>query len=173
MPDAIVDAFRVEETENQGEDLLVLYGTGRFDPSYKIFVDRDSFVQKERGFEAKEYKSNTTVGFDFIDYQLELSFRENGRLTFAVEVYIHPPTEEAFRVYAAKRIREVAATRLQEVNYLPEIRTKKRKLGLVENVEGHIGTFITGKKGTIKQQKQKIGNNLAKLLGGTRRRRRS
>jgi hypothetical protein len=40
-------------------------------------------------------------------------------------------------------------------------------------VEGHIGTFITGKKGTIKQQKQKIGNNLAKLLGGTRRRRRS
>jgi len=55
----------------------------------------------------------------------------------------------------------------REISYLPNIQTPAG-LGLVENVEGHVGSFLTGKTGSIPQQKSKIRQNM-NIAGGARR----
>jgi hypothetical protein len=163
-----IKVFEVHETMTDGEDLFVFWtGPHESDPEYQFVLDHDSYKKTDFGIEASPPLSKTKIRFSFFDHRLEILFTENGRYIFSFALFIHPQAKQHFFFYIGKRLREVAMRRHDEVAMLPGMGTKKNDLVLVENVESVIGSFLTGKKGSVEQQKQNLKKEFS---GGATRR---
>lgn len=163
MPSPYIELFMHDATSNPGEDLLLFWtGPGAGDPEYEAFVDRDTFTEIDDGFIANPLLSNTRIEFHFFNNRVAILYVEKERYIFTTSIRIHPDAREQFYRYARQRIQESLARRMQELSYVNEIKTKNGKVGLVENVEGRIGEYLTGVEGSMKQQANKLRKKMTR-----------
>jgi hypothetical protein len=163
-----IEIFSVQKFEPEIDTLTFWTGPGRRDPEFEIRIDPKTLERIEDGFTAHPLNSKVSVGIHFYYDTINLILMENDAYLFSTALSIDEDAVKGFYIYANKVIRNRELEQQQkEISYLPEIQTKKG-VGLVENVEGHIGSFLTGEKGTIKQQANLIRKK--KIMNGGRTR---
>jgi hypothetical protein len=164
-----IEMFSVRKFEPEVDTLIFWTGPGRRDPEFEIRIDPKSLESTEDGFTAHPLNSKVSVGIHFYYDTINIVLIENEAYLFSTALSIDEDAVKQFYKYANKVLRNRELEQQQkEISYLPEIQTKKG-VGLVENVEGHIGSFLTGEKGTIKQQANVIRKK-KNMNGGARTR---
>ena len=164
--------YHEPDTTNPDLHTLVFFtGPGNRDPEFEVMIDSRTLQEVENGFMAYPLDSKVSIGIHFYEfYMINIVYKENGRYLFSTALGIDPDAQAHFYKYARAQIRlTMLKQQEREISYLPNIQTPAG-LGLVENVEGHVGSFLTGKTGSIPQQKSKIRQNMKNIAGGARRR---
>jgi hypothetical protein len=174
------DFFQMEIEEdrfNKGETSITFSPLESF-ARFVINFARNTLKETEMGFTAHPTNSSDIVEIDISDddeYQNIVYISVgNGKAQYSRAVFeIDKETKKTLMKYLNNIIAKIRYSKdIRNLSYVPKI-SLSSPVPLVEDVEGHIGSFMTGEKGSVQQQTNKIRKKMKNLNGGrsTRRRR--
>jgi poly-D-alanine transfer protein DltD len=166
-----------EDRVNKGETSIDFSPQESF-TRFVINFARNTLKETEMGFTAHPINSSDIIEIDLPDddeYQnLVYIAIGNGKTHYSkAQFEINQETYKTLMKYLKNIIAKIRYSKdIRNLSYVPKI-SLSSPVPLVEDVEGHIGSFMTGEKGSVQQQTNKIRKKIKNLNGGraTRRQR--
>ena len=163
-----------EDRFNKGETSLRFHANDGSFTEFVINFARNTVKATAMGFSAHPMNSSDIINITFDDIMRDL-------VHFAVgtgkaphsraELPLNEETKKALIKYLNNIIAKIQyAKQVRNLSHLPKI-SLSSPVPLVEDVEAHIGSFITGEKGSVQQQTNKIRKKIKNLNGGRATRR--
>lgn len=108
---------------------------------------------------------------DYYENMYELDDQDREAYQKIIDDGIIQSTKYSFADYKNKLLKENIFGKIQNVSHV-SYATSFAKQNIPNNAQGLVAEFLSGKKGTVKQQLQSLNQNYSKLLGGKQKTRR-